>query len=58
MSREIQIGIPPIHKIPLEVFAGSEAWADLPEAIKVAVVHVWRAERDANLRVDAAVSRG
>ena len=45
MSRREPNGAPPLRKIPLEVFAGSEAWANLPLSIKVAVVHVWRAER-------------
>jgi len=56
MSRQLLNGTPPIRKIPLEVFAESEVWADLPEAIKVAVVHVWRAERDLSLLTGAAVS--
>ena len=45
MSRPRLNGIPPICRIPLEVFAGTEAWANLPVPIKVAVVHVWRSER-------------
>jgi len=52
MSRRQPNGIAPLRKIPLEVFAGSEAWANLPLPIKVAAVHVWRAER--TLLTDAA----
>ena len=37
---------PSTAKVPLEVYAKSEAWAELPQPIKVAVVHVWRAERE------------
>jgi len=53
LIRHSQEPAAPLAAIPLEVFATGRTWAALPEAIKVAVIHVWRAERKA--RVTAAL---